>query len=51
MSTPFLQLYDIFLISLSYHRMLCTGGLPPHPVTCSIIRILPEFVKPDLIVL
>ena len=54
MSTPFLQLYDIispFLISSYYHCILCTGGLPPNPIICLIIRILRLFVKPDLIFL
>ena len=27
--------------------MLCTGGLPPKPVTCFIICTLQRFVKPD----
>ena len=27
--------------------MLCTGGLPPKPVTCLIICTLQRFVKPD----
>ena len=43
----------VFTILLYFlcHRFLCTGGLPPNPITCSIIRILQLFVKPDLIVL
>lgn len=39
MSTPFLTFF--------YFSDLCTGGLPPNPINCFIIRILQTFVKPD----
>ncbi len=41
MSTPFF----IFFILCYLSSDLCTGGLPPNPIMCSIIRIFGSFVK------